>query len=79
MRELFAQTFCYTGLILAGVAGVLAAVVVGCFCALVLLVILAEVFDWATTALSRRWHRKGFKPRGRLGRVIYGSTNRDNV
>lgn len=58
------------GQILLRVAGGTAAVIV--FLAAVLLVfcIAGALFDWVTNAMAKHWEKKGYKPRGKLERII---------
>lgn len=66
----FALGFEIVGRIALRVAGGITAVMV--FFAAVLLVfcIAGALFDWVTNAMAKRWEKKGYKPRGKLERII---------
>lgn len=73
MQELFLSAFWSAAAFLASATGYIAAGAIYAACALLILGILAELFDGITSAMARRWHRKGRQPKSRIGRVIYGS------
>lgn len=74
MRQLFVQGFVETLRVLAGLAGVLAAVAVVLLAAWLIVRTLgrlaAAAFDGATAALAKLWNRTGYKPKTKWGRVI---------
>lgn len=74
MRQLFVQGFVETLRVLAGLAGVLAAVAVVLLAAWLIVRTLgrlaATAFDGATAALAKLWNRTGYKPKTKWGRVI---------
>lgn len=74
MQQLFVQGFVETLRVLAGLAGVLAAVAVVLLAAWLIVRTLgrlaAAVFDGATAALAKLWNRTGYKPKTKWGRVI---------
>ena len=74
MQQLFVQGFVETLRVLAGLAGVLAAVVVVLLAAWLIVRTLgrlaAAAFDGATAALAKLWNRTGYKPKTKWGRVI---------
>lgn len=74
MQQLFVQGFVETLRVLAGLAGVLAAVVVVLLAAWLIVRALgrlaAAAFDGATAALAKLWSRTGYKPKTKWGRVI---------
>ena len=72
--EHFAAAFSATVNILAYAAGVAAAVLIAVIAVLVSLGVLAWLFDIITTAIGRRWHKRGKQPRGRIGKIIYRRT-----
>lgn len=74
MQQLFVQGFVETLRVLAGLAGVLAAVAVvllaGWLIVRTLGRLAAAAFDGATAALAKLWNRTGYKPKTKWGRVI---------
>lgn len=74
MQQLFVQGFVETLRVLAGLAGVLAAVAVVLLAAWLIVRTLgrlaAAVFDGTTAALAKLWNRTGYKPKTKWGRVI---------
>ena len=72
--EHFSAAFSTTTNILAYAAGVAAAILISAIAVLVCLGLLAWLFDIITTAIGRRWHKCGRKPRGRIGQIIYRRT-----
>ena len=73
--EHFTAAFSATVNILAYAAGVAAAILIAAIAVLVCLGVLAWLFDIITTAIGRRWHRRGKQPRGRIGKIIYSRTS----
>lgn len=73
MQELFLTSFWTAADFLAAATGYIAAAAIYAAAALMILGIAAALFDGITSALAYRWHRKGRRPKGRIGRVIYGS------
>lgn len=69
--EYFTAAFSATTDILAYAAGVVTSIVIAALAALVILGVLAWCFDRITAAMARRWHKRGKKPRSRIGRIIY--------
>ena len=72
--EHFAAAFSTTANILAYAAGVVAAIMIAAIAVLIFLGVLAWMFDVITTAIGRRWHKRGKQPRGRIGKIIYSRT-----
>ena len=72
--EHFTAAFSSTTDILAYAAGVAAAVLIAAIAVLISLGVLAWLFDIITTAIGRRWHKRGKQPRGRIGQIIYRVT-----
>lgn len=72
--EHFAAAFSATADILAYAAGVAAAILIPAIAALICLGVIAWMFDITTTAIGRYWHKRGKKPRGRIGQIIYRRT-----
>lgn len=72
--EHFTAAFTATADILAYAAGVVAAILIPAIATLVTLGVLAWLFDIATAALGRRWHKRGKEPRSKLGKIIYRRT-----
>lgn len=72
--EHFTAAFSATANILAYAAGVAAAILVPAIAVLVCLGVIAWLFDIITTAIGRRWHKRGKQPRGRIGQIIYRRT-----
>ena len=72
--EQFAAAFTATVNILAYAAGVAVAILIPAIAVLVCLGVLAWLFDIITTAIGRRWHKRGKHPRGRIGKIIYRRT-----
>lgn len=72
--EHFAEAFSATTDILSYAAGVVAAVLIYVIAVLVFLGVLAWMFDAITTAIGRRWHKRGKQPRGKIGKIIYRRT-----
>lgn len=72
--EHFSAAFTATVNILAYAAGVAAAILIAAIAVLVCLGVLACLFDTITTAIGRRWHKRGKQPRGRIGQIIYRRT-----
>ena len=72
--EHFTAAFNATANILAYAAGVAAAILIPAIAVLVCLGVLAWLFDIITTAIGRRWHKRGKQPRGRIGKIIYRRT-----
>ena len=74
MQQLFVQGFVETLRVLAGLAGVLAAVAVVLLAVWLIVRTLgrlaAATFDGATAALAKLWSRTGYKPKTKWGRVI---------
>lgn len=52
-------------------AGGLSAVLLCVVAIIALFLLLNAVFDRYTTYLSRRWHKRGKPPRGRIAKIIY--------
>lgn len=73
MTAAFCSSFDAVCIIAAYAAGAVAAVALAAIAALVPLALLGAVFDAATNALARRWHRLGKCPRGRLAKIIYAN------
>lgn len=71
MLQVFAETFAVTGFILAGVAGVVAALAVCGVAVLIILALLAASFDRLTDRIAKHWQRRGKEPQGRIARIIY--------
>lgn len=69
--EHFTAAFNATVNILAYAAGVAAAILIPAIAVLVCLGMLAWLFDIITTAIGRRWHKRGKKPRSKIGQIIY--------
>lgn len=69
--EHFAAAFSATTDILAYVAGVVVAALIAAVAVLVFLGVIGWLFDIITTAMGRRWRKRGKKPRGRIGQIIY--------
>ena len=72
--EYFASAFNTTTTILAYAAGVVAAIMIAAIAVLISLGVFAWLFDIITTAIGRRWHRRGKQPRGKIGKIIYSRT-----
>lgn len=72
--EHFTAAFNSTTDILAYAAGVAAAILIAVIAVLISLGVLAWLFDVITTAIGRRWHKRGKQPRGRIGQIIYRRT-----
>lgn len=72
--EHFAEAFSTTTEILSYAAGVASAILIPVVVILVCLGVLAWLFDVITTAIGRRWHKRGKQPRGRIGKIIYRRT-----
>ena len=72
--EHFAAAFSATTEILSYTAGVVAAILIPAIAVLVCLGVLAWLFDIITTAIGRRWHKRGKQPRGRIGKIFYRRT-----
>lgn len=72
--EHFTAAFNATADILASAAGVAAAILILAIAVLVCLGVLAWLFDIITTAIGRRWHKRGKQPRGKIGKIIYRRT-----
>ena len=72
--EHFAAAFTTTANILAYAAGVAAAVLIAAIAVLISLGVLAWLFDIITTAIGKRWHKRGKQPRGKIGQIIYRRT-----
>lgn len=70
----FTAAFAATANVLAYVAGVVAAILIPAIAAIVFLGVLAWMFDVITTAIGRRWHKRGKQPRGKIGKIIYRRT-----
>ena len=73
--EHFAAAFSTTANILAYAAGVVAAILIPAIAVLISLGVFAWLFDIITTAIGRRWHKRGKQPRGRIGKIIYRRTS----
>lgn len=69
--EHFTAAFTATANILAYAAGVVAAILIPALATLVFLGVMAWCFDRITAAMARRWHKRGKKPRSRIGQIIY--------
>lgn len=69
--ENFTAAFSTTASILAYAAGVVAAILIPSIASLVTLGVLAWLFDITTAAIGRRWHKRGKKPRSKIGQIIY--------
>ena len=67
----FTAAFTATADILAYAAGVVAAILIPAIATLVTLGVLAWLFDITTAAIGRRWHKRGKKPRSKIGQIIY--------
>lgn len=72
--EQFATAFSATADILAYLAGVAVAILIPALALLVVLGVLAWCFDRITTAIGRRWRKRGKQPRSRIGQIIYRRT-----
>ena len=72
--EHFTAAFTATVNILAYSAGVAAAILIPAIAVLVCLGVLAWLFDIITTAIGRRWHKRGKQPRSKIGQIIYRRT-----
>ena len=72
--EHFTAAFTATTTILSYAAGVAAAILISAIAVLISLGVLAWLFDIITTAIGRRWHKRGKQPRGRIGQIIYRRT-----
>ena len=72
--EHFAAAFRATVDILAYAAGVVVVILIAAIAVLVFLGFLAWLFDIITTAIGRRWHKRGKQPRGKIGKIIYRRT-----
>ena len=48
-----------------------AAVLLCAVCVIALLLLIGAVIDRYTAYLSRRWHKRGKPPRGRIAKIIY--------
>lgn len=72
--EHFTAAFSTTADILAYAAGGAAAILIAAIAVLVFLGVLAWCFDRITTAIGRRWHKRGKQPRSRIGQIIYRRT-----
>lgn len=70
----FTAAFSATANVLAYVAGVVAAILIPAIAAIVFLGVFAWLFDIITTAIGRRWHKRGKQPRGKIGKIIYRRT-----
>lgn len=69
--ENFTSAFTATASALAFAAGVVAAILIPAIATLVTLGVLAWLFDITTAAIGRRWHKRGKKPRSKIGQIIY--------
>lgn len=69
--ENFTAAFSTTASILAYAAGVVAAILIPAIATLATLGALAWLFDITTAAIGRRWHKRGKKPRSKIGQIIY--------
>lgn len=72
--EHFTAAFSTTADILAYAAGVAAAILIAAIAVLVCLGVFSWCFDRITTAIGRRWHKRGKQPRSRIGQIIYRRT-----
>lgn len=72
--EHFASAFSATTDVLSYASGVAAAILIPAIAVLVCLGVLAWLFDIITTAIGRRWHKRGKQPRSRIGQIIYRRT-----
>ena len=72
--EHFTAAFRATVDILAYAAGVVVVILIAAIAVLVFLGFLAWLFDIITTAIGRRWHKRGKQPRGKIGKIIYRRT-----
>ena len=72
--EHFTAAFRATVDILAYAAGVAAAILIAAIAVLISIGVLAWMFDVITTAIGRRWHKRGKQPRGKIGKIIYRRT-----
>lgn len=70
--DYFTSAFAATVRVLLTFAGGAAAVLLALLAVGIAAGLVAWMFDLVTSAMARRWRRKGRKPRGRIGRVIYG-------
>lgn len=61
------------------IAGALSALLLAGMIAGIVLVFGSWAFDRATTALARRWKRKGKKPKGRIGAIVMASLEDGSV
>lgn len=58
------------------VCGGAAAVFVFVLSVLVCYLALCAIFDIATSLIAARWKRRGYEPKGRLGKIILASADR---
>ena len=72
--EQFVTAFSATAEILAYLSGVAVAILIPALALLVVLGVFAWFFDRITTAIGRRWHKRGKQPRSRIGQIIYRRT-----
>ena len=72
--EHFTAAFSATADILAYAAGVVVVILIAAIAVLIFLGVLAWMFDVITTAIGRRWHKRGKQPRGKIGKIIYRRT-----
>lgn len=72
--EQFATAFYATTDILAYLAGVAVAILIPVLALVIVLGVFAWCFDRITTAIGRRWHKRGKQPRSRIGQIIYRRT-----
>lgn len=72
--EHFTAAFSATTGILAYLAGVAVAILIPVLALVFVLSVFAWCFDRITTAIGRRWHKRGKQPRSRIGQIIYRRT-----
>ena len=72
--EHFTAAFSATADILAYAAGVAAAILITAIVVMSSMGVLDWLFHIITTAIGRRWHKRGKQPRGRIGKIIYRRT-----
>lgn len=72
--EQFVTAFSATADILTYLAGVAVAILIPALALLVVLGVFSWCFDLITTAIGRRWHKRGKQPRSRIGQIIYRRT-----
>ena len=72
--EYFAEAFSATVDILSYASGVVVAILILAIAVLISLGVLAWLFDVITTAMGRRWRKRGKMPRSRVGQIIYRRT-----